>query len=62
MGKWLKYGIKYDKRVMGYTGNSTVSFYQQTRAGMETANISHIDVNIRINVWNGLNGGIHCVM
>jgi hypothetical protein len=40
-----------------------MSFYQQTRAaGMETANISHIDVNIRINVCNELKGGIHCAM
>lgn len=58
----VKYGIKYDKRVMGYIGNSIMSFYQQTRAGMETANISHIAVSIRIKVWNELNGGIHCVV
>jgi len=47
---------------MGYTGNSMMYFYQQIRAGMETANISHIDVNIRIKVCNELNGGIHCVL
>jgi len=47
---------------MGYIGNSIMSFYQQTQARMETANISHIDVNIRIQASNELKGGIHCVL
>jgi hypothetical protein len=53
-----QYRIEYVKRVVGYIGNSIVSNYQQIRPGMETANISHIDVSMRTKVCNEPNGGI----
>lgn len=39
---------------MGYIGNSIMSFYQQIQPRMETANIPHNNVSIRIKVCDEL--------